>query len=79
MKYLFFLLCFCFATGKSESEKVVAENRRSFRIEADSVVLTVSCVNDRIIHVQAVPKGAVPKASLVVLEDHGLEPSVCQV
>ena len=79
MKYLFFLLCFCFATRKSESEKVVAENRRSFRIEADSVVLTVSCVNDRIIHVQAVPKGAVPKASLVVLEDHGLEPSVCQV
>ena len=42
---------------------------RSFEIQLDSVRLTVWCVTDRIIHVQAVPGNAAMRESLIALRD----------
>ena len=78
MKCQFFFFIFLFSLLQSvKGEKDV--NRPLFQVYADSVKITVSCLSDQIIHVQATPEGSVGKESLVVLKDHALKPSFCSV
>ena len=73
--FFFFSLFFLLQPVKGEMDS----NRQLFQVYADSIKITVSCLNDQIIHVQATPEGSVGKESLVALKNHALKPTFCSV
>ena len=52
--FFFFSLFFLLQPVKGEMDS----NRQLFQVYADSIKITVSCLNDQIIHVQATPEGS---------------------
>lgn len=73
--FFFISLFFLLQSVRGEMDS----NRQLFQVYADSVKITVSCLSDQIIHVQATPEGAVGKESLVILKNHVLKPTFCSV
>lgn len=72
--FLIYLILSFIAAGKSSMA-----SSRSFKVNLDSITLTVTCISDQIIHVQATPKKVVIKEYLVVLKQNELSPVSCSI